>query len=53
MPHIILMETMNLYYKEKSISEEDMRNTIKLLTTYIVRRNISGLDTKSISNIFG
>ena len=53
MPNIILMETMNLYYKEKSISEEDMINTIKLLTTYIVRRNIAGLDTKSISNIFG
>ena len=53
MPHIVLMETMNLYYKEKRISEEDMINTIKLLTTYIVRRNLAGLDTKSISNIFG
>ena len=53
MPHIVLMETMNLYYKEKKISEEDMINTIKLLTTYIVRRNLAGLDTKSISNIFG
>ena len=53
MPHIILMETMYLYYKEKSITEDDMKNTIKLLTTYIIRRNIAGLDTKSISNIFG
>lgn len=53
MPHIVLMETMNLYYKDKSISEDDIIKTIKLLTTYIVRRNVAGLDTKSISNIFG
>lgn len=53
MPHIVLMKTMDLYYNKKEISEEDLISTIKLLTTYIIRRNISGIDTKSISNIFG
>ncbi len=53
MPHIVIMETMNLYFNKQSIGECDLLNTIKLLTTYIVRRNICGIDTKSISNIFG
>lgn len=53
MPHIVIMETMNLYFNKQAIGESDLLNTIKLLTTYIVRRNICGKDTKSISNIFG
>lgn len=53
MPHIVIMETMNLYFNKQRIEESDLLNTIKLLTTYIVRRNICGIDTKSISNIFG
>lgn len=53
MPHIVIMETMNQYFNKRSIGESDLLNTIKLLTTYILRRNICGIDTKSISNIFG
>lgn len=53
MPHIVIMETMNLYFNKQRIEESDLLNTIKLLTNYIVRRNICGIDTKSISNIFG
>lgn len=53
MPHIVIMETMNLYFNKQRIEESDLLSTIKLLTTYIVRRNICGIDTKSISNIFG
>lgn len=53
MPHIILMETFRLYFDENTISKDDVIKTIKLLTVYITRRNICGLDTKSISNAFG
>ena len=53
MPHIVIMETMNLYFNKQRIEESDLLNTIKLLTNYIIRRNICGIDTKSISNIFG
>ena len=53
MPHIVIMETMNLYFNKQRIEESDLLNTIRLLTNYIVRRNICGIDTKSISNIFG
>lgn len=53
MPHIVILETLYLYYNNNLISEEDLINTIKLLTTYIIRRNIAGEDTKSISNMFG
>lgn len=52
MPHIILLETFKLYFENK-ISKNDIIQTIKLLTAYIIRRNIAGLDTKSISNAFG
>ena len=53
MPNIVLMETMNLYFKENRISKIDLINTINLLTSYNVRRNIAGEESKSISNMFG
>lgn len=53
MPNIVLMESMNLYFNEQKISEDDLVNTINLLTSYNVRRNIAGEDTKAISNMFG
>lgn len=53
MPNIILMETMNMYFKENVISKNDLINTISLLTSYNIRRNIAGEETKSISNMFG
>lgn len=53
MPNIILMETMNLYFEENRITKKDLINTINLLTSYNVRRNIAGEESKSISNMFG
>jgi len=53
MPNIVLLETMDLFYNKHLISESDLINTIKIFTTYIIRRNIAGADTKSISNMFG
>lgn len=53
MPNIVLMETMNMYFKENSITKNDLINTINLLTSYNIRRNIAGEETKSISNMFG
>lgn len=52
MPHLIIMETFKLFYEEK-IAKNDLINTIKLLTNYIIRRSVAGEDTKSISNAFG
>lgn len=53
MPCIILMYAMKLYFDEKTISKEDLINTILLLNNFIVRRNVGGQDTKSISGKFG
>jgi hypothetical protein len=39
MPTIILMETIKLF-RENKISEEDTEKTIRLMTNYIVRRNV-------------
>lgn len=51
MPHLVLMEFYRLY-KEEKIEKGDFINSIKLLTSYIVRRNMASLDTKSISQMF-
>lgn len=52
MPTMVLMEAMKMFFQQ-IIPENDLVNTIELLTTYIIRRNICGKDTKSISNSFG
>ncbi len=52
MPHIVLLGAFNLFYNDL-IDQQDMVNTINLLTSYIIRRNLCGLDTKSISGTFG
>ena len=51
MPHPILMETFRLYEAEK-VSKENLIKTINLFATYIIRRNMASLDTKSISQMF-
>lgn len=51
MPHPILMESFRLYENEK-ISKDSLIKTIKLFATYIIRRNMASLDTKSISQMF-
>lgn len=60
MPILLLMETLRLYLKgrdsdsfERKISEEDVCNTINLLTNYIVRRNLCWAETRYISWHFG
>ena len=52
MPHILIMKSFELFENGKII-EQDLIDTINILSTYIVRRNIGGKDTKAISNIFG
>lgn len=53
MPYIIIMHAMSMYFRDETITKDDLINTIKLLTNFIVRRNVGGLDTKSISGQFG
>ncbi len=48
MPILILMEAIKLY-KENKILEYDTEQTIKLLTNYIVRRNLCWAETRYIS----
>lgn len=51
MPHPILMESFR-FYEETKISKENLIKTISLFATYIIRRNMASLDTKSISQMF-
>jgi len=53
MPNIILMEILNLYKDEQKISKNDVINSIDLITSYNIRRNIAGEETKAISSMFG
>ena len=52
MPTMIIMEVLKLF-DHNLITDDEASKTIKLFTTYIVRRNVCGEDTKAISNMFG